>query len=51
MLPYPYSKLNVFYGSPFYVSDNTDKETIEKERLELEKMIEELVIAHCPNML
>jgi lysophospholipid acyltransferase (LPLAT)-like uncharacterized protein len=50
-LPYPYSTLKIFYGKPFYVSDNTDKETINNETTMLEEKIKELVIAHSPFML
>ena len=44
MLPKPFTKAVGLYGKPFFPSDNTGKDTIDKESKELQKVLLDLML-------
>jgi lysophospholipid acyltransferase (LPLAT)-like uncharacterized protein len=48
ILPYPYAKLDMYYGKPYTVSDSFEKDDVNAEIEELKNKLEELARVHCP---
>lgn len=48
VLPYPYAKLDIYYGDPYTISDSFEKEDVNAEIEGLKKRLKELALVHCP---
>lgn len=48
ILPYPYSKIDLYYGEPYHISDSFDKKRVNDEIEQLKDQLKELAVVHCP---
>lgn len=51
IIPYPFAKIRVCYGEPFLVTDDKDKQTVEKERLSLQNTMMALTQKYAPDII
>ena len=51
ILPLPFTKIDVYYSKPIYLSDSTSKESIENDRQKLEKIMMDFTNETAPKLI
>ncbi len=51
ILPLPFTKIDVYYSKPIYLSDDTSKKSIEADRQKLEKFMTDFTYETSPNLI